>query len=63
MHSLLEKMRMLMICLIKVFFKQAVESESQDLELDLSSLGTVNTMFAALFRSVHVACNLYVPFC
>lgn len=52
-----------MICLINVVLKQAVESESQDLELDLSSLGTVNTMFAALFRSVHVACNLYVPFC
>ncbi|KAJ0037941.1 hypothetical protein Pint_23075 [Pistacia integerrima] len=29
---------------------EAVESESQELELDLSSLGAVNTMFAALFR-------------
>lgn len=29
---------------------QAIESESQELELDLSSLGAVNTMFAALFR-------------
>ena len=34
------------------FVKQAVESENQELELDLSSLGTVNTMFAALFRSL-----------
>lgn len=33
-------------------FCQAVESESQELELDLSSLGTVNTMFAAIFRLV-----------
>lgn len=29
---------------------QAIETESQELELDLSSLGAVNTMFAALFR-------------
>ncbi|KAH0729496.1 hypothetical protein KY289_000684 [Solanum tuberosum] len=47
-------MRMLVICLIEVLFKQAVESESQDLELDLSSLGTVNTMFAALFSKLGV---------
>ncbi|TMW84233.1 hypothetical protein EJD97_025576 [Solanum chilense] len=33
---------------------EAVESESQDLELDLSSLGTVNTMFAALFSKLGV---------
>ncbi|KAH0991569.1 hypothetical protein GBA52_003052 [Prunus armeniaca] len=33
---------------------QAVESESQDLELDLSSLGAVNTMFAALFSKLGV---------
>ncbi|KAJ6890059.1 hypothetical protein NC651_023749 [Populus alba x Populus x berolinensis] len=32
---------------------EAVESESQELELDLSSLGAVNTMFAALFRQVY----------
>ncbi|KAF2302463.1 hypothetical protein GH714_036436 [Hevea brasiliensis] len=33
---------------------EAVESESQELELDLSSLGTVNTMFAALFSKLGV---------
>ncbi|KAF5187873.1 Chaperone protein dnaj [Thalictrum thalictroides] len=33
---------------------EAIESESQDLELDLSSLGTVNTMFAALFSKLGV---------
>ncbi|KAK6139257.1 hypothetical protein DH2020_026997 [Rehmannia glutinosa] len=32
----------------------AVESESQELELDLSSLGTVNTMFAAIFSKLGV---------
>ncbi|KAF8390349.1 hypothetical protein HHK36_024874 [Tetracentron sinense] len=32
----------------------AIESESQDLELDLSSLGAVNTMFAALFSKLGV---------
>ncbi|KAM0943121.1 putative DnaJ domain, Chaperone J-domain superfamily [Dioscorea sansibarensis] len=33
---------------------EALESESQELELDLSSLGTVNTMFAALFSKLGV---------
>lgn len=33
---------------------EAVESEGQDLELDLSSLGAVNTMFAALFSKLGV---------
>ncbi|OAY79231.1 Chaperone protein dnaJ 16 [Ananas comosus] len=33
---------------------EAVESDSQDLELDLSSLNTVNTMFAALFSKLGV---------
>ncbi|XP_022951124.1 chaperone protein dnaJ 16-like [Cucurbita moschata] len=33
---------------------EAVETESQELELDLSSLGTVNTMFAALFSKLGV---------
>ncbi|CAO2829088.1 unnamed protein product [Amaranthus hypochondriacus] len=33
---------------------EAVESENQELELDLSSLGTVNTMFAALFSKLGV---------
>ncbi|GFP96156.1 chaperone protein Dnaj 16 [Phtheirospermum japonicum] len=33
---------------------EAVESESQELELDLSSLGTVNTMFAAIFSKLGV---------
>lgn len=31
---------------------QAVDLEGLDMELDLSNLGTVNTMFAALFRYV-----------
>ncbi|KAM5584324.1 hypothetical protein ABKV19_003943 [Rosa sericea] len=34
--------------------QQAIESESQELELDLSSLGAVNTMFAALFSKLGV---------
>ncbi|PWA46044.1 dnaJ domain-containing protein [Artemisia annua] len=29
---------------------EAIEAEREDLEIDLSSLGTMNTMFAALFR-------------
>ncbi|XP_044493373.1 chaperone protein dnaJ 16-like isoform X2 [Mangifera indica] len=33
---------------------EAVESENQELELDLSSLGAVNTMFAALFTKLGV---------
>ncbi|PON95868.1 Terminal organelle assembly protein [Trema orientale] len=33
---------------------EAVEAESQELELDLSSLGAVNTMFAALFSKLGV---------
>ncbi|KAL5722305.1 Chaperone protein dnaJ 16 [Ranunculus cassubicifolius] len=33
---------------------EAIETESQDLELDLSSLGPVNTMFAALFSKLGV---------
>lgn len=33
---------------------EAIETESQELELDLSSLGTVNTMFAALFSKLGV---------
>ncbi|KAH6784187.1 ARG1-like 1 [Perilla frutescens var. hirtella] len=33
---------------------EVAESESQDLELDLSSLGTVNTMFAAIFSKLGV---------
>ncbi|KAM0941791.1 putative DnaJ domain, Chaperone J-domain superfamily [Dioscorea sansibarensis] len=33
---------------------EAIESESQELELDLSSLSTVNTMFAALFSKLGV---------
>ncbi|KAL4586901.1 hypothetical protein LXL04_011549 [Taraxacum kok-saghyz] len=33
---------------------EAVDSKSQDLELDLSSLGAVNTMFAALFSKLGV---------
>ncbi|KAF8407961.1 hypothetical protein HHK36_007101 [Tetracentron sinense] len=34
---------------------EAIESESQELELDLSNLGAVNTMFAALFSKLGVA--------
>lgn len=33
---------------------EAVESENQELELDLSSLGAVNTMFAAIFSKLGV---------
>ncbi|KAJ0986722.1 hypothetical protein J5N97_005078 [Dioscorea zingiberensis] len=33
---------------------EAIESESQELELDLSSLSTMNTMFAALFSKLGV---------
>ncbi|KHG12580.1 Chaperone dnaJ 16 -like protein [Gossypium arboreum] len=33
---------------------EAVEAENQELELDLSSLGAVNTMFAALFSKLGV---------
>ncbi|KAI3939674.1 hypothetical protein MKW92_025519 [Papaver armeniacum] len=33
---------------------EAVESENQELEVDLSSLGAVNTMFAALFSKLGV---------
>ncbi|CAH9071288.1 unnamed protein product [Cuscuta europaea] len=33
---------------------EAVESDSQEMELDLSSLGPVNTMFAALFSKLGV---------
>ena len=29
---------------------QALDIEGMDMEIDLSNLGTVNTMFAALFR-------------
>ncbi|KAG6498435.1 hypothetical protein ZIOFF_046348 [Zingiber officinale] len=34
---------------------EAIEAEGQELELDLSSLSTVNTMFAALFRQMRSA--------
>nr|GEX29105.1 hypothetical protein [Tanacetum cinerariifolium] len=33
---------------------QAIEAEREDLEIDLSSLGTMNTMFAALFSKLGV---------
>lgn len=29
---------------------QALDASGMDMEIDLSNLGTVNTMFAALFR-------------
>ncbi|XP_064938995.1 chaperone protein dnaJ 16-like isoform X2 [Musa acuminata AAA Group] len=37
-----------------IFFSQAIESVSQELEVDLSNLGTVNTMFAALCSKLGV---------
>jgi hypothetical protein len=37
-----------------VQFVQAIEADSQELELDLSSLNTVNTVFAALFSKLGV---------
>ncbi|RVW48546.1 Chaperone protein dnaJ 15 [Vitis vinifera] len=33
---------------------QALDSDSMDMEIDLSNLGTVNTMFAALFSKLGV---------
>ncbi|KAI4975933.1 hypothetical protein ZWY2020_049540 [Hordeum vulgare] len=33
-------------------FQEAIETDSQELELDLSSLNTVNTMFAAIFSKL-----------
>ncbi|KAF9604225.1 hypothetical protein IFM89_004931 [Coptis chinensis] len=39
---------------------EAIEAESQELELDLLSLGTVNTMFAALFSKLGVAIKITV---
>uniref|UniRef100_A0A6J0PE08 Chaperone protein dnaJ 15-like n=1 Tax=Elaeis guineensis var. tenera TaxID=51953 RepID=A0A6J0PE08_ELAGV len=33
---------------------QALESDGMDMEIDLSNLGTVNTMFAALFSKLGV---------
>ena len=30
--------------------EKAIDAEGMDMEIDLSNLGTVNTMFAALFR-------------
>jgi hypothetical protein len=36
--------------ILLLHFYQALENEGMDMEIDLSNLGTVNTMFAALFR-------------
>lgn len=36
--------------LMLIFLCQALDAESMDMEIDLSNLGTVNTVFAALFR-------------
>ena len=49
-YSFLSWERKLVSNLFLLSVYQAVEAESQELELDLSSLGAVNTMFAALFR-------------
>ncbi|WZZ33822.1 hypothetical protein YC2023_017223 [Brassica napus] len=38
----------------------AVEAEGQELELDLSSLGAVNTVFAALFSKLGVLMKTFV---
>ncbi|CDY71746.1 BnaCnng74240D, partial [Brassica napus] len=38
----------------------AIEAEGQELELDLSSLGAVNTVFAALFSKLGVPMKIFV---
>jgi hypothetical protein len=38
------------VTIVFLLLCQAIEADSQELELDLSSLNTVNTVFAALFR-------------
>ncbi|KAF6134965.1 hypothetical protein GIB67_037492 [Kingdonia uniflora] len=41
--------------MIEAYYKKrALESDSMDMEIDLSNLGTVNTMFAALFSKLGV---------
>lgn len=42
-----------------IYLLQAIEAENEEMELDLSSLGTINTMFAALFRHVNLHMLLY----
>jgi hypothetical protein len=37
---------------VRAMVLQAVDLEGVDMELDLSNLGTINTVFAALFRCV-----------
>jgi hypothetical protein len=37
---------------VRAMVLQAVDLEGMDMELDLSNLGTINTVFAALFRCV-----------
>ena len=48
--NLLLKDQVMYEILMLHFFYQALENEGMDMEIDLSNLGTVNTMFAALFR-------------
>jgi len=48
--NLLLKDQVMYEILLLHFFYQALENEGMDMEIDLSNLGTVNTMFAALFR-------------
>ncbi|KAI4983861.1 hypothetical protein ZWY2020_025727 [Hordeum vulgare] len=40
------------VALVAVVSKAAIETDSQELELDLSSLNTVNTMFATIFSKL-----------
>ncbi|KAH0862446.1 hypothetical protein HID58_079657 [Brassica napus] len=56
-------MRMMILCYcngIRTRTDFAVEAEGQELELDLSSLGAVNTVFAALFSKLGVPMKTFV---
>ncbi|CAF2108655.1 unnamed protein product, partial [Brassica napus] len=56
-------MKMMILCYcngIKTRTDFAVEAECQKLELDLSSLGAVNTVFAALFSKLGVPMKTFV---
>jgi hypothetical protein len=52
--NLLLKDQVMYEILLLHFFYQALENEGMDMEIDLSNLGTVNTMFAALFSKLGV---------
>ncbi|CAN7059811.1 unnamed protein product, partial [Brassica oleracea var. botrytis] len=56
-------MRMMILCYcngIRTRTDFAIEAEGQELELDLSSLGAVNTVFAALFSKLGVPMKIFV---